>query len=50
MPTYLNPIGQERYDRARQLIPGAPGLFGFRQEMYAPASGRPTSPGREAVR
>lgn len=30
------PAGQALYDKARRLIPGATGLFGFRQELFAP--------------
>ena len=29
-------IGQRQYDRAQEIIPGATGLFGFRQEMSVP--------------
>jgi glutamate-1-semialdehyde 2,1-aminomutase len=29
-------IGQQRYNRAREIIPGGTGLFGFRQELRAP--------------
>jgi len=34
-------IGQRHYERAKQIIPGATGLFGFRQEMYAPGQWPP---------
>jgi glutamate-1-semialdehyde 2,1-aminomutase len=30
------PAGQALYDKAKRLIPGATGLFGFRQELRAP--------------
>ena len=30
------PVGQALYDKAKRLIPGATGLFGFRQELRAP--------------
>ena len=40
-PDFRPRVGQQQYERARELIPGATGLFGFRQEMYAPGQWPP---------
>ena len=33
--------GQTQYDHAKEIIPGATGLFGFKQEMFAPGQWPP---------